>query len=419
MANSGGFSRQKKATDCVGCAAACAQKDAKDTTLSTAAAQRIEAIAGRPEAERGPASLDGPVMYSADASPCQKKAYTLGPTLRRFNRYREALPYARAASDLNKLGDGDGSKPATKECLTRLSDDPRQLCEQLGLPPGAVRAEDLRNDTTGYRAAVYRNEATGQLILVSRDTQPNSLVDWQTNTRNGDGIDTDQYKAARKLAGVLEANGVPFDVAGYSKGGGLAQEAGLVNPDAKVYVFNSAGLHPASLARTGATDFKSLAGRTQAYNAENEFLTYMNETRDPARSIENARFLRTELAGEGAGINPIKIKYRNPALPDSDDDERFDIDREAYLGELDTKIAQMQADLAAGRPSAGFPPVHAGLKEVVHNSGSGLANFLGAKKDQATLGKLAQHKMDRVLDPMADSVAADRKTLNDFLKSCG
>ena len=63
--------------------------------------------------------------------------------------------------------------------------------------------------------------------------------------------------------------------------------------------------------------------------------------------------------------------------------------------------------------------MHAGLKEVVHNSGSGLANFLGAKKDQATLGKLAQHKMDRVLDPMADSVAADRKTLNDFLKSCG
>ena len=189
MANSGGFSRQKKATDCVACAAACAQKDAKDTTLST--------------------------------------------------------------------------------------------------------------------AAVYRNEATGQLILVSRDTQPNSLVDWQTNTRNGEGIDPDQYKAARKLAGVLVANDVPFDVAGYSKGGGLAQEAGLVNPDAKVYVFNSSGLHPASLARTGATDFKSLAGRTQAYNAENEFLTYMNETRDPARSVEHARFLRTELAGEGAGINPI------------------------------------------------------------------------------------------------------------------
>ncbi len=414
-----GFSRERKATDCVGCARACAGKVAADNTLSTAVAQRAEVLGGLAVPAHGPPSMDRPVMYASDSPPCRQRAYTIGPTLRRFNRYREALPYARAASEMNQLGDEDGSAPATRHCLTRLSDDPATLCRQLGLPTGSIRAEDLRNDATGYRAALFRNEANGRLIMVSRDTQPNSLVDWQTNTRNGDGLDTDQYKAARKLAGLLDAHDVRFDLAGYSKGGGLAQEAGLVNPDARVYVFNSAGLHPASLARTGATDFKRLAQRTQAFNAENEFLTFMNNTSEPDRVLANAQFLRTELAGEGRGINPIQLKYRSPAQSDADDDPRFAIDRARYLGELDRKIAQMRADVAAGRPMAGFPPVHADMKEVVHQSGSTVANLLGAKSDRATLGKLAQHKMDRVLDPMVDSVAADRQVLKDFLASCG
>ena len=261
-------------------------------------------------------------------------------------------------------------------------------------------------------------EQTGQLIMVSRDTQPQSLVDWQTNTRNGAGLDTDQYKAARKLSSTLAENNVPFDLAGYSKGGGLAQEAGLVNPDAKVYVFNSAGLNQASLARTGNTDFNSLVGRTQSFSAENEFLTYMNETIDPRQRIRNAQFLRTELAGEGRGLDPIEIDYRNPLTKATGEDPAFDRDRAAYLTELDRTINSMQADLDAGRPVTGFPPVRAGMKETVFGSGSGLANTLGAEKQQPNLGKLWQHQMSRVLDPMEDSVAKDRATLKDFLHKC-
>ncbi len=228
------------------CTRPCAAERDRDNTLSAITAHRIARLQGYPEPAEGPASLDGPMMYSPNATPCQKQAYRMGPTLRRFNRYRQALPYARAAADLNELGDKPGEqKPSAQPCLTRLSDDSATLSRQLGLPEGAIGTNDLRNDKTGYRAALYRDEHTGRLIMVARDTQPNSLVDWQTNTRNGEGQDTDQYKAARNLAGRLTAQGVPFDLAGYSKGGGLAQEAGLVNEHAKVFVFNSAGLHEA------------------------------------------------------------------------------------------------------------------------------------------------------------------------------
>lgn len=164
------------------------------------------------------------------------------PILCRFNRYREALPYARAALDMNKLG--DSPKPPKKDeppqpkakCLTRLPVTAEALCKELGLPAGTIKDVDLRNDETGFRAAMYRDESTGTLILVGRDTQPTSLADWQTNTRNGDGKDTPQYVAMRKLSGALADRNIPFDMAGYSKGGGLAQEAGLMNTSGKVFV---------------------------------------------------------------------------------------------------------------------------------------------------------------------------------------
>jgi len=159
---------------------------------------------------------------------------------------------------------------------------------------GSIEDRDLRNETTGFRAVMYRDESTGKLILVARDTQPTSLVDWQTNIRNGEGKDTDQYAAMRQLSGRLKKKGIDFNVAGYSKGGGLAQEAALVNPNAQAYVFNSAGLHENSLTRTGTTDFQSLENRTQAFSASNDFLTFMNETTDPLQQIEviRHRFLR-------------------------------------------------------------------------------------------------------------------------------
>jgi hypothetical protein len=225
-----GFGRKAPPSSVQACESPCKLAKAVDDRLSDAAAARIEALTRKPAQKTGipPASRASSLMPSA-ASGCEKWAPTMVPTLCRFNRYREALPYARAALDMNKLGD-DPKPPKKSEppqpkakCLTRLPVNAEALCKELGLPAGTISDEDLRDDTTGFRAAMYRDGTTGTVILVGRDTQPTSLADWQTNTRNGDGKDTDQYTAMRELSGRLAENGVPFDMAGYSKGGGLAQ----------------------------------------------------------------------------------------------------------------------------------------------------------------------------------------------------
>ena len=413
------FSRGATPSAPQSCKNPCKAAKAKDEVLSTATQERIQSYTGQPEPANGLLpSDDMPSLMSADSSPCKKRALTLGPTLRRFNRYREALPYARAANDMYKLGDDAGGKQS-QDCLTRLPDTGEALCKELGLKPGTISDQDMRDDSTGFRAEIYRDEASARLILVARDTQPNSLVDWQTNTRNGVGKDTDQYAEMRKLSSSLADNGVPFDVAGYSKGGGLAQEAALINQQAQAYVFNSAGLHENSLIRTGAQDFQSLEGRTRAFSANHDFLSYMNETRDPQQQIENARFLRRELEGQNRPLpDPMQIDHRNPELADSEDDPKFEQDRAAYFKEIDGMIGRMEQDQAAGRPVRAFPPVRAGQKETIPDSDSWLGTHFGANKPGPNLGKLVQHQMSNVLGPMESRLLGDRKALQDFLKKC-
>ena len=416
-----GFNPDTPATGQVCCSSSspCVSARAADDRLSDATAARIQSLTGEAvPANAGPdAAPQSPAPNGA--SSCAKTASTLAPVLQRFNRYRDALPSARAATDLNQLGDNPGDKPSSKPCLTRLPTDGAGLTQALGLPPGSIADSDLRDDTTGFRAAMYRDESTDSLILVPRDTQPDSLVDWETNTRNGTGLDTEQYAQMRQLTGTLKNDGVDFNLAGYSKGGGIAQEAGLVNTDAQVTVFNSAGLHDNSLARTGADDFDSLTDRTKAFSAKGDFLTYMNNATDPQQNLTNARFLRQELAGEGRGINPINIKTIDPATRGSKPGPDFVQAKQDYLKELDDQIASMQSALDEGRAVEGFPPVRAGMKETINDSGSFAGNLLGANSDQPTLGKLYQHKMDGVLDSLESNVKDDRKTLQSFLSKCG
>ncbi len=414
-----GFDTAAPASAQQGCTTPCAAGRASDDQLSAASAARIESLTGQPVAANAGPDAPPQAPAPADASDCQKKASTLAPVLQRFNRYRDVLPSARAATDLNQLGDKPGDTPSNKPCLTRLPTDGEGLSKALGLPPDALKDGMLRDDQTGFRAAMYRDDTTGNLILVPRDTQPDSLVDWETNTRNGTGVDTEQYEQMRELTGKLTNRGVDFDVAGYSKGGGMAQEAGLVNTDAQVRVFNSAGLHDNSLTRTGTDDFSSLESRTQAFSAKGDFLTYMNSTTDPAQNITNAKFLRQELAGQGPGINPINIKTTNPLTRGGTPDADFAQEKQAYLGELDNQITTMQSALDEGRAVEGFPPVRAATKETINDSGSFVGSLLGANSDQPTLGKLYQHKMDGVLGSLESNVKDDRKTLQSFLGKCG
>ena len=296
--------------------------------------------------------------------------------------------------------------------------DASRLNGALGLPAETLQPTDLRNDDTGFRAAMYRDEETGKLILVPRDTEPDSLADWQANTRNGVGQDTPQYRSMRALTSRLAANGPAFDIAGYSKGGGMAQEGGLISGLSQVRVFNSAGLPDAALGWTGQDNFDSLVSRTNLFSADGDFLTYMNTTTDPGQNIINARYLRKELAGEGSLAAPIDIKTRNPSTRGSAD-PLFDDEKARYLSELDDHIESMQAAFDTGGTVIGFPPVRAVSKQTIANSATWIGSALGAGSDQPRLGKLNQHKMSVVLDSMEGNVKTDREVLRTFLKECG
>lgn len=413
------FSRTERPSSVQRCINKCRAAKQADDQLSVAVQKRIQSLTGKAEPATGRLPTDGsPVLMSATSNDCKRRAATLGPTLRRFNRYREALPYAGAASDMNKLGD-DPKPPKTDEpkqpdgpCVTRLPVNAAALCRALGLPPGTITDEELRNDKTGFRAAMYRDEATGKLILVPRDTQPNSLVDWQTNTRNGDGKDTDQYAAVRKLSKRLKDNHIVFDVAGYSKGGGLAQEAALINRSSKAFLFNSAGLPEAALARTGNTEFTSLETRTKLYSAQDDFLTYMNDTKDSDQQIKNVKYLIGELKGENRYlIDPMLIDYRNPEHNKKDAFLKTDLVK--YFKELDAKVAKMDADRAKGIAINALPPVRAGEREIL--PGRSLNSHIAGPN----LGKLAQHQMKNVLLPMENKCSEDRELLVAFLTHCG
>lgn len=370
----------------------------------------------------------------ATGSYCASRAPEMKEVAARFERYGNALPSARAANNLNQLGDKDSGN-VTEKCLERLSLNAAELNRQLGIhpnSPNAITDNDLRNDYTGYRSAIYRSKEDGKLIIISRDTQPDSLMDWKTNIDNGSGKDTDQYAAARGLATKLNASGKKFDIGGYSKGGGLAQEMGLISPKSNVYVFNSAGLHENSLKRTGAANLASLTSRTSSFSAEGDFLTFMNNTTDPQREVRNAQFLRDHLAGDATGLNPMKIKYESPSHRKLEDQwSWFDSDLKAQKKAAQEKFAmgkkdvldsvQAMIDRAASSPGYDrlFPPVRASSQETIPNSMSTAGKMLGAGGEEASLGKLAQHQMSNVLGPMENQLAADRQTLRNFLDQCG
>jgi hypothetical protein len=369
--------------------------------------------------QRAQALLAQPVKGSPTA--CQQEAASMNETAGQFQRYLSALPGARSAQDMNSLGDR-ADAPMNQPGLKRLPLNAADLNKALGIDPSspnAIEDRDLRNDTTGYRAALYQSESDGNIIMVSRDTEPHSLVDWKANIENGEGKDTKQYQAARNLAAKLHNAGKQFDVAGYSKGGGLAQEAGLVSPDSKVYVFNSAGLNSASLARTGNANFVGLASRTSAFSSEGDFLTFMNNTADQAGQLANARFLRDQLAGPSgwslaAAAKPIQIQYESPANMNSKD-PRYLSDRRDFLKDIDAMIASKEAN-PGGSPL--FPPVRAGSFDTIPNSTTWMNRQLGANDPGPTLGKLAQHQISNVVAPMEHQIEVDRAAMKDFLKSC-
>lgn len=449
------FDSVNSSVPCVKCKSnKCLEKKEENDTLSNKVSMAIEHHL----------SLD-------EDTKCTKKAREIQTErkLKLFNDFREAIPYAHAAAAVNELGDSN-VRPTPKNCITMLPLNGKELSKELGLNPEDIRDTDLRNDGNGFRAVMFRNETTGKIILAARDTQPDSLVDWQTNTDNGQGRDTEQYQAMRRLTTLLtKLHNVQFDITGYSKGGGLAQEAGLINPNATIRVFNSAGLPPSSLARLEYDSFKPLESKTKSFSSEGDFLTFMNNTKDDKSQIENAKFLRQQLAGEGDKtllfFRPLEIEVLNPEMRmkkdqyskammiqslsssrgiyfKSDklkkleeavmqDEKTFKVARDKYLAEMDEMIKQAETDVENEEQRALeedreprnvltlFPKVRSGEHHTIPDSKHLTVTNSSVKSDKPNTGKLRQHLMTNIVDGMEKSLKKYKKDLSKFIDSCG
>lgn len=171
-----------------------------------------------------------------------------------------------------------------------------------------------------------------------------SAIGRPTYIDNGAGEDTKQYNAARQLAQKLQAQGVDFDITGHSKGGGMATDAGLVTPGAKIWTFNSAGLNPKAAEIAGQGDFQDVAARTEAYHTDGDFLTAIQTEKNPARQIQNATALRNRLAGADSIPHPLKVTKLTPDGGDVSPEER-----KQFLDKLDKMIADAEAKVKAGK----------------------------------------------------------------------
>jgi pimeloyl-ACP methyl ester carboxylesterase len=326
------------------------------------------------------------------------------------------MPRAKAAADVYD--------PQPQECLRRVT-DPDEL-KKMGIKP-----EDLRDDASGFHAEVYHSYADGKTYLTFQGVDPNSYNDWDTSIKNGAGIDTAQYSHARSLARKMQASGVEFDVVGHSLGGGLAQEAGLIASESRVYTFNSAGLHEASLARTGARNFDSLDRRTQAFRTQDDYLTYMQETRDYNEQLENARYLYQQLRGEADLIDPIQIRGRNTQFDDGDMQMRtipgsriprrhftpsraYAADVEKFFNELREKISEAERSVANGRNPNLFPPAR-GERTMIPGETNFHIPFLNRSDEKGgSLAKLKQHQMKTVMKRMEEQKTKDERELKKY-----
>jgi hypothetical protein len=289
------------------------------------------------------------------------------------------------------------------ECQVNLSRDVSKLNAELGLQgKKQLTAADFSDPASGFRAALYRSESNGRYILAFAGTDPHSLSDWKTNIDNGLGKDTEQYKRARKLADKLAASGIDFDLTGHSKGGGMATDAGLRVKKAKIWTFNSSGLNRKAPEQAGVSGFGDLAARTQAFYTRGDFLTQIQNEKDPEKQLANAIMLRDRLGGADYPPHPIELTQTNP---DNLQPDRLPEERRAFLAELDQVIAETRKKVENREPFDLFPVAIGKSYEIgAHDA------------DVDWLGALIRHTMPPLKDDLEQEKSRDERALKYYLE---
>ncbi|CAQ83369.1 MULTISPECIES: phospholipase [Photorhabdus] len=122
-----------------------------------------------------------------------------------------------------------------------------------------IEPANLRDETTGFQAGIYRN---GDLYIVAF-VGTNDLKDILTNLRQGFGFDEAQYHQAVDLARTARITfGENLLFTGHSLGGGLAATAAL-SVGKPAVIFNSAGVSDNMMKNLG---FSPQEGRVIAEN---------------------------------------------------------------------------------------------------------------------------------------------------------
>ncbi|WP_394001904.1 phospholipase [Luteimonas sp. WGS1318] len=145
----------------------------------------------------------------------------------------------RATADLGAL----------RAALPGLSMTDDQLRDLLAPERSGFRAEIYLPDPAvlgpGYKPTVVFKGSTGAVMEngVLRETAREDFLG--NNLPQSLGLQTDYYDRAMRLAVTLRAQGIEFDLAGHSLGGGMASAAAAVT-GMRAVTFNAAGLHPAT-----------------------------------------------------------------------------------------------------------------------------------------------------------------------------
>lgn len=139
----------------------------------------------------------------------------------------------------------------------------------------------VMDEKSGFGAALFKSEINDETMLTYRGTNMGvtGIKDWTANGVQGSGYKSEQYELAMDLAVLAkDALGKEVVIVGHSLGGGLAASAVGVSGN-KGYTYNSAGLHPKTVARKGGLKIEQIDGLIQTQKVDGELLNMLQNKR--------------------------------------------------------------------------------------------------------------------------------------------
>lgn len=359
--------------------------------------------------------------------------------LDQHNKDLKAERRAKAATAVYDI-DTKGQLAKPPACLKLIDTSSeaslRQLESDLGLERNSLHPEHFANEKNGYRAAVFYDQRDEKYVVTFRGTNKNNLIDWKNNINNQlpDATERDapSYFAAKNLGGLLKNSKPAVEFTGHSKGGGEVYEALSNAPNSIAIVFNPAGPSP----RITDVAKSNIAQRTQNYQVGGEMLNLMQNETNPETTIENMKWLRNQVdKGLYKSAKAVKITERdNDTIKEkeelekktgyifnSSDEEKaakakldkieadYKRERQAFINQLDTKIAEKEAWLNqrnAGRVVPNWTPPFA--------RSLGEERIVGGDPDRSgtpNIGALSDHTMVNMNEALKGQIAKDHKEI--------